>query len=98
MDNGAYQKYKQEHPDVYTPLSTYDYIDQFVHKLTNAELVICVVAVALALFVVMIQLVEASVLFVHHRPCELSCNRSPVVAVLVTVTVASTRVAAFARA
>jgi len=50
MDNGAYQKYKQENPDVYTPLSTYDYIDQFVHTLTNAELVVCVVAVVLAVF------------------------------------------------
>ena len=50
MDNGAYQKYKQENPDVYTPLSTYDYVDQFVHTLTNAELVVCVVAVVLAVF------------------------------------------------
>ncbi len=50
MDNGAYEKYKQENPDVYTPLSTYDYVDQFVHKLTNAELVVCVVAVVLAMF------------------------------------------------
>ena len=50
MDNGAYQKYKQENPDVYTPLSTYDYVDQFVHKLTNAELAVCVVAVVLAVF------------------------------------------------
>ncbi len=50
MDNGAYQKYKQENPDVYTPLSTYDYIDQFVHQLTNAELVVCVVAIVLAVF------------------------------------------------
>ena len=50
MDNGAYEKYKQENPDVYTPLSTYDYVDQFVHKLTNAELVVCVVAVVLAVF------------------------------------------------
>jgi heme A synthase len=50
MDNGAYQKYKQENPDVYTPLSTYDYIDEFVHTLTNAELVVCVVAVVLAVF------------------------------------------------
>ena len=50
MDNGAYQKYKQENPDVYTPLSTYDYIDQFVHTLTNAELVVCVVAGVLAVF------------------------------------------------
>ena len=49
MDNGAYEKYKQENPDVYTPLSTYDYVDQFVHKLTNAELVVCVVAVVSAL-------------------------------------------------
>ncbi len=50
MDNGAYEKYKQENPDVYTPLSTYDYVDQFVHKLTNAELVVCEVAVVLAVF------------------------------------------------
>jgi hypothetical protein len=50
MDNGAYQKYKQENPDVYTPLSTYDYLDQFVHTLTNAELVVCIVAVVLAVF------------------------------------------------
>lgn len=50
MDNGAYQKYKQENPDVYTPLSTYDYVDQFVHQLTNAELVVCVVAIVLAVF------------------------------------------------
>jgi hypothetical protein len=50
MDNGAYEKYKQENPDVYTPLSTYDYLDQFVHQLTNAELVVCVVAGALAVF------------------------------------------------
>lgn len=50
MDNRAYEKYKQENPDVYTPLSTYDYVDQFVHQLTNAELVVCVVAVVLAVF------------------------------------------------
>jgi hypothetical protein len=52
MDNGAYQKYKQENPDVYTPLSTYDYVDQFVHTLTNAELVVCVVAVVLAVLAI----------------------------------------------
>ena len=50
MDNGAYEKYKQENPDVYTPLSTYDYLDEFVHTLSNAELVVCVVAVVLAVF------------------------------------------------
>ena len=52
MDNGAYQKYKQENPDVYTPLSTYDYLDEFVHTLTNAELVVCVVAIVLALIAI----------------------------------------------
>jgi hypothetical protein len=50
MDNRAYEKYKQENPDVYTPLSTYDYVDQFVHQLTNTELVVCVAAVVLAVF------------------------------------------------
>jgi hypothetical protein len=52
MDNGAYEKYKQENPDVYTPLSTYDYVDQFVHQLTLTETIICVVAVALAVFAI----------------------------------------------
>jgi len=52
MDNHAYEKYKQENPDVYTPLSTYDYIDQFVHQLTVAETIVCVVAVVLAVFAV----------------------------------------------
>jgi hypothetical protein len=50
MDNGAYEKYKLENPDVYTPLSTYDYLDQFVHHLTTAELIICVVAGVLAVY------------------------------------------------
>lgn len=52
MDNRAYEKYKQENPEVYTPLSTYDYLDQFVHQLTNTELVICVVAGVLAVFAI----------------------------------------------
>ena len=52
MDNGAYQKYKQENPDVYTPLSTYDYLDEFVHTLTYAELVVCAVAIVLALIAI----------------------------------------------
>ena len=50
MDNGAYEKYRAENPVVNTPLSTYDYLDHFVHELTNEELVVCVVAVVLALF------------------------------------------------
>jgi membrane protein DedA with SNARE-associated domain len=52
MDNHAYEKYKQENPDVYTPLSTYEYIDQFVHQLTVAETIVCVVAVVLAVFAI----------------------------------------------
>ena len=48
MDHRAYEKYQQENPDVYTPLSTYDYLDHFVHELTAAELVVCVIAIALA--------------------------------------------------
>lgn len=50
MDNGAYAKYKQENPDVYTPLSTYDYLDQVVHQLTPTEIIICVVAFLLAVY------------------------------------------------
>lgn len=52
MDHRAYEKYKQENPDVYTPLSTFDYVDQFVHQLTHTELVICVAALVLAVFAI----------------------------------------------
>ena len=50
MDNGAYEKYKKENPDVYTPISAYEQIDAYVHELSNAELVVCVVALFLAVF------------------------------------------------
>jgi hypothetical protein len=52
MDNGAYEKYKLENPDVYTPLSTYDYLNHVVHQMTIAELIICVIAAVLAVFAV----------------------------------------------
>jgi hypothetical protein len=52
MDHRAYEKYKQENPDVYTPLSTYDYIDQFVHQLTISDFIICIVAGLLAVFAI----------------------------------------------
>jgi hypothetical protein len=52
MDNKAYEKYKQDNPDVYTPPSTYDYVDQFVDRLTPIEIGVCVVAVILAVFAV----------------------------------------------
>ena len=50
MDNGAYQKYKQENPDVYTPLSTYDYLEWFVHEMTLTELVVCGLAAVLVVY------------------------------------------------
>ncbi len=50
MDNGAYQKYKQENPDVYTPLSTYDYLEWFVQEMTLAEVVVCGLAAVLAVY------------------------------------------------
>ena len=50
MDNGAYEKYKQENPDVYTPLSTYDYLDLFVHEMTVTDWLLCAAAVGLAVF------------------------------------------------
>ena len=38
MDNGAYEKYRAENPVVNTPLSTYDYVELFVHEMTYTEL------------------------------------------------------------
>ena len=42
MDNGAYEKYRQEHPVVNTLLSTYDHITMFPEQLTNEEIVLLV--------------------------------------------------------
>jgi len=50
MDNGAYGKYKQENPDVYTPLSTYDYLDLFVQEMSLTDWALCAIALALALY------------------------------------------------
>ena len=50
MDNGAYEKYRAENPVVNTPLSTYDYLELFVHEMTYTEIAICVVAAALAVY------------------------------------------------
>ena len=52
MDNGAYEKYKQENPDVYTPLSTYNYIELFVHEMTVTEMVICGLAGVLVVYAI----------------------------------------------
>ena len=43
MDNGAYEKYRQEHPVVNTLLSTYDHITMFPEHLTNEEIFLIVV-------------------------------------------------------
>jgi hypothetical protein len=50
MDNGAYDKYRAENPVVNTPLSTYDYLELFVHEMSYTELAICGVALALAVY------------------------------------------------
>jgi hypothetical protein len=52
MDNGAYEKYRQENPVVNTPLSTYEDIQIFVDHLTPVELAVCTVAVVLAMYAV----------------------------------------------
>ncbi len=52
MDNGAYEKYRQENPVVNTPLSTYEHIQIFVDHLTPVEQAVCAVAVVLAIYAV----------------------------------------------
>jgi len=52
MDNGAYEKYRQEHPVVQTLLSTYDHITMFPEQLTNEEIVLIVVFPLIALYAV----------------------------------------------
>ena len=52
MDNGAYQKYKKENPDVYTPLSTYDYLEWFVQEMTTTELVVSGLDVVLGVYAI----------------------------------------------
>jgi hypothetical protein len=50
MDNGAYEKYRQEHPVVNTLLSTYDHITMFPEQLTNEEIVLIVVLPLIAVY------------------------------------------------
>ena len=52
MDNGAYEKYKQENPVVNTLLSTYDHITLFPEQLTNEEIVLLVTLPLIALYAV----------------------------------------------
>ena len=52
MDNGAYEKFRQEHTVVNTLLSTYDHITMFPEQLTNQEIVLLVVLPLTALYAV----------------------------------------------
>ena len=52
MDNGAYEKYRQENPVVNTLLSTYDHITMFPEQLTNEEIVLLVTLPLIALYAV----------------------------------------------
>ena len=52
MDNGAYEKYRQEHPVVNTLLSTYDHITMFPEHLSNQEIVLLVTLPLIAMYAV----------------------------------------------
>jgi hypothetical protein len=52
MDNGAYEKYRQENPVVNTLLSTYDHITMFPEQLTNEEIVLLVTLPLIAFYAV----------------------------------------------
>jgi hypothetical protein len=52
MDNGAYEKYRQEHPVVQTLLSTYDHITMFPAHWTNQEIILLVTLPLIALYAV----------------------------------------------
>ena len=52
MDNGAYEKYRQEHPVVNTFLSTYDHFTMFPEHLTNTEIVLLVTLPLIGLYAV----------------------------------------------
>lgn len=50
MDNGAYEKYRKENPDVNVFTSTYDHITMFPEKLTNEEIVVLVTFAVLVVY------------------------------------------------
>lgn len=52
MDNGAYEKYRQENPIVNTFLTTYEHITLYPEQLTNEEIVLLVTLPTLALYAV----------------------------------------------
>ena len=52
MDNGAYEKYRQEHPVVNTLLSTYDHITMLPEHWSNQEIVLLLTLPLIALYAV----------------------------------------------
>ena len=50
MDNGAYEKYRQENPVVNTLLTTYEHLTLFPEKLTNTEISLLAIFALLALY------------------------------------------------
>lgn len=66
MDNGAYEKYKKENPDVNIFVTTYEHITMFPEKLTNAEMVVLGTCVVLAVYAV----IAIAVKFIRKNKSE----------------------------
>lgn len=52
MDNGAYEKYRQENPVVNTLLTTYEHLTMFPEKLTITEIFVVAIFLLLAIYAV----------------------------------------------
>ena len=52
MNNGAYEKYRQENPVVNTFITTYEHVTMFPEQLTNEEIVLLVTLPLIALYAV----------------------------------------------
>lgn len=52
MDNGAYEKYRQENPVVNTFITTYEHVTMFPDQLSNEEIVLLVTLPAIAIYAI----------------------------------------------
>ncbi len=52
MDNGAYEKFRQENPVVNTLLTTYEHLTMFPEKLTSTEIFLIAIFLLLAIYAV----------------------------------------------
>ena len=52
MDNGAYEKYRQENPVVNTFVTTYEHITMFPEQLTKEEIILLVIFSLITLYAV----------------------------------------------